>query len=68
MADPLTVTIDVEQFRHNFSAAEGRECSADDVMEWLRDCGFRYQGRLTTRYSLLASARSDTSSWWRSSV
>ena len=45
MADFLTVTIDVEQLRRNFTAAEGRECTADDVMEWLRDCGFRYQGR-----------------------
>ena len=45
MAEPITVTIDVEQLRGNFTASEGREWTADDVMEFLRECGFRYQGR-----------------------
>ena len=61
MADPNTVTIDVEQLRRNFTEAEGRECTADDVMEWLRECGFRYQGRtwLCEEVSLRALARSE---------
>ena len=61
MSDPIKVTLDVEQLRRNFSAAEGRERTADDVMEWLRECGFRYQGRtwLCEEVSLGALARSE---------
>ena len=61
MADHLAITIDVDQLRRNFSAAEGRECTADDAMEWLRECGFRYQGRtwLCEEVSLRALAKSE---------
>ena len=61
MDDPVAATIDVEQLRRNFSAAEGREWTADDVMDWLRGCGFRYQGRtwLCEDVSLRVLARSE---------
>lgn len=44
MAEAYEVTIGIEKLRQHFYEAEGREWPADDLLEWLVECGFRRRG------------------------
>lgn len=45
MAEAYELTINVDLVREHFNATDDREWTNDEVVEWLRETGFKLQGR-----------------------